>query len=574
VLGLTPLALLVALAPAPAGGGADRPAPGGTGEPRAAEPSPTSGDPLAPTPTDPAAPATTRIEPKTTIQLEADYLPPFPSEDLELSEVLKSSINENLALRGNLVDVEINEARVMAALGAYDVFLLAGVNASVSETPRRGSQIVFLTGSRTLGGNVGFRRKLETGGTIQLQFNFNRRVDNQLNPFNPSVGAFSLSQYVVQPSLTINQPLLQNAGLRVNRADINKAKIAVTQAEALRLVNAQNLVRDIVSSYWDVLFAHRDLANKRRSVELAKQQLDRTNALVAAGRQSPVEAKAVEQALAARESDVLTAENALLDRSLTLRQHMGQEFASRKVLGVLPATDPEVVPREINTQAEIDRALAQNPQLRQLELALASGRIDELVAANRRLPLLDFSASFTPQGRSIDTIPDPSTGSPGTQASWAEAFKNMFNDDPIADGLLADWTLTGALTLTWDVQNRGPKGNHEVARLNIKKAEINLATSRQQITTGIIRAAYSVRTTAKVMDTAQVSLDLSLQNLAAEQARFEVGRSTNFDVLLRLDEVDKAQAAALSAQVAYLKALVQLQALNGEILPAYGLDLS
>jgi outer membrane protein TolC len=74
-----------------------------------------------------------------------------------------------------------------------------------------------------------------------------------------------------------------------------------------------------------------------------------------------------------------------------------------------------------------------------------------------------------------------------------------------------------------------------------------------------------------VVEVAEVSLDLAIENLEAEQARFDVGRATNFDVLERLDAIDTAAAAALNAQIAYLKALAQLQALNGEILPAYGL---
>ena len=61
--------------------------------------------------------------------------------------------------------------------------------------------------------------------------------------------------------------------------------------------------------------------------------------------------------------------------------------------------------------------------------------------------------------------------------------------------------------------------------------------------------------------------------LAAEQARFDVGRSTNYDVLFRIDELLTAQTTLLRAGLDYLRAKAELQALTGEILPAYGLDL-
>jgi outer membrane protein TolC len=309
---------------------------------------------------------------------------------------------------------------------------------------------------------------------------------------------------------------------------------------------------------------------------VSRKQLERTEALVRAGRLSPVEAKAVEQGLASRESDVLVAENSLLDVSLTLRTLMGQEFADRDTLGVFPMTDPVVKARPVDIKAEVSRALQTNPQIRQVELSMASLRIDEMVAANNRLPTLDFSGTFAPQGRSIDTNADASTGDPGKQGNWGEAFRNMFNEpsEMRSEGLLADWSIQGSLSLTWDIQNRGPKGQHEAVKLQLKRAAYQLKQARQQVASSVIRAANSLRTAAKVMDVSQISLDLAIENLEAEQARFDVGRATNFDVLLRLDEVDAAAAQALSAQIAYLKTLVQLQALNGELLPAYGLTPS
>ena len=511
--------------------------------------------------------------PSTDLRLPADYEPPFPSDTLELSEVLGLAIRDNIDLRSNAIDAGISEANVLAAQGAYDLLLTAGLSGSASKTPQRGSQFTIATGSRALGANVGFSRRLETGGNISLRLDIGRsQQDQAANFFNANAGSTTLSTYRVSPTLTLTHPLLRGAGLKVGRAEINKAKLAVTQAEAAQLITAQNLVRDLVSAYWDVLAAHRDLQNKRNSVGLAGKQLERTKALVAAGRMAPVDAKSVEQALAARESDVLTAENTLLDRSLTLRTQMGQKFDGTDTLGVLPATDPVVRPRTVNVTDEIGRALAQNPQVRQIELSIASGRIDELVAANARLPQLDFSGSFVPTGRSTDQTSDATTGNPGSEGNWGEAFKNFFNEEVRGNGLLADWTVSGALSLTWDIRNRTARGRHESVKLQIRKAETNLEKTKQTVAAAVIRSANGLRTAGKVMEVAEISVELAKENLAAEQARFEVGRSTNYDVLLRLDELDKSQAQALNAQISYLKALAQLQALSGEILPAYGLD--
>ena len=514
---------------------------------------------------------TTSPAPLPSSGLTEDYDPPFESEELQLSQVLQTAVENNLDLASGAVDIEISEAQVLVALGAYDVFITAGLNGQISETPQRGSQITLATGQRTLGGSVGFRRALETGGSVELTLQAARGSQDQpIVLGDASQGVTAFSTYRVAPTLTLSHSLLQGAGLKVGKAEINKAKIATTQAEAMRQATAQQLARNIIVAYWDLLFAHRDLINKRRSVEQANRQLENTRALVSVGRQSPIDAQAVEQAVAAREAEVLTAENTLLDRSLNLRTLIGHEFAGREILGILPTTAPEVRARDVVLKDEIDQALAANPEIRQAELSMASLRIDEMVAANRRLPRLDVSGTFTPQGRSIDTLPNQNTGDPGSEGSWGEAFGNMFNDDT-SQGILADWTLSGNITLTWDVQNRTPKGQHQAAKLQLNKTEIQLKAARQTVASGVIRAANTLRTAGKSIEVNDLSYELAQKNLDAERARFEAGIATNYDVLLRLDEVDAAAAGALSAEINYLKALAELQALNGEILPAYGL---
>ncbi len=501
---------------------------------------------------------------------------PYATEQLQLSEVLQIALEENIDLQSRVVAIEISEAQVLAASGAFDVVITAGLSASIQVSKPRGSAFIFSTGSRSVSGSFGVARPLETGGRISLDVNVSRTLTDQpISFFQPELGSATLAQYQIRPTLTFQHPLLRGMGVKVNRAAIDRAKLARSNAEADELVSAQNLVRDLIGAYWDVLAAERDLENKRQSVELAREQLARTEAQVRAGRLAAVESKAVEQSLAQRETDVLLAENTLLDASLALRILMGQEFAGREALGVIPTTDPvdSLKTEPVDMQAEIERALAANPAVRQLEIALASKRIDELEAANQRLPQLDFTGTFAPQGRSVDTQPDASTGEAGSTGSWGEAFRNFGTGDVANDGLFAEYTVTGALDLTWSVQNRAAKGNHQRVLAELRQAELNLKSIRQNTATQVISASNKLRSAAKQLELAQVSIELAEQNLAAEQARFDVGRSTNYDVLFRIDELLIAQTTLLQAGLDYLRAKAELQALTGEILPAYGLDL-
>ena len=502
----------------------------------------------------------------------------FATESLELSQVLKTALDNNLDLRSTAFDVAISEKNIMAALGAYDVFMTSSVYAAKAVTPQRGSQIAFNLGSTQVGGSVGFERKLETGGTVNLTVGASRSVTIQpLNLFNAAAGTTNLASYLVAPTLTLTHPLLRNAGLRVNRADIDRARLATTRAEAGEMLSAQTIVRDLILAYWDLLFASRDLDNKRRTAATTAEQHRRTQAEVTAGRKSQLDLDTIYQSLVARENDVVLAENVLLDRSLTVRTLMGQEFIDRKVLGIIPQTDPQALALEpVDLNAKVKQALKAHPQLRQLELSIASQRIDELVAANKRLPQLDSRLTCSPQGRGIDQRADLPTGKPPLPADWGVAFKNFINtgDAREKSGLLADYSVRLELNLNWDIQNRTPRANHERVVLEMRRAEAQLRRNQQNIAMSVIRAVNAQRTAGARMTITSESVRLAEANVRAEEARNRVGRSTSYDVLFRQDELAIAQYNALSAQVDYLRATVDLQMLTGELLQSYGLELA
>jgi len=529
----------------------------------------------------PGAPGETTppTSPEPTKGFQGAFDEPFELEPLMLSEVLSNAIETNIDLRSRVIDVEISETQVLAGLGAYDLIMTAGVRGRLSKVTPRGSAFVFSTGSESLGAYLGFSRALESGGTISLQFDFDRTLTAQPRNFfgaaAASSGTVELAEYVVAPTLNISHPLLRGLGLKVNRANIDRARLAASQARANEHLIAQQTVRDVVRAYWDVLYAIRDLENRHKAVDLAERQLELTRAQVAAGRLSAVEAKAVEQSLAVRENEVIVAEDSLLTSSISLRTLMGESLSGGSTLGINPTTAPDYFePRAIDVDEEIERALANNPQARQLELALASNRIDELEAANQRLPQLDFSGSFNARGRSVDTAAVSETGTPAAQGSWSEAFGNFINEDVGNDGLFADFTLSGQLDLQWDIRNRTAKANHQRARIQIALAELNLQKTQQALASQVIQAARSMRSALKRIDVSDLSVELSESNLEAERARFSAGTATNYDVLSRIDELNRARQDALNARLDYVRGLLEIQTLNGEILPAYGIGLA
>jgi outer membrane protein TolC len=74
------------------------------------------------------------------------------------------------------------------------------------------------------------------------------------------------------------------------------------------------------------------------------------------------------------------------------------------------------------------------------------------------------------------------------------------------------------------------------------------------------------------MELAKQAIEFAKRNVAAEQGRFEAGRSTNFDVNNRIEDLKQARLRFARASVDYLEALNNLDYLTGDILPRYGIE--
>jgi len=68
------------------------------------------------------------------------------------------------------------------------------------------------------------------------------------------------------------------------------------------------------------------------------------------------------------------------------------------------------------------------------------------------------------------------------------------------------------------------------------------------------------------------TLTYRVQNLNAEQKKFENGMSTNFFVLQRQDELDGARTAELQAQINFAKAITAYEKATGLLLKFRLLD--
>lgn len=499
---------------------------------------------------------------------------PFERQPLRLDEVLKTCLAKNPQLAENAIDIAVSETTVLAAMGQFDPQLEASVGLGYNEQTPRGSTIVFSSGGSRRSFSVGLAQQVKTGGRYQLKIDVLRTRTDQLNFFDPQAGPSEIKEYVVAPTLVLSHPLLRGMGVKVNTARIKKNKLARNQAQARAQEIVQNKVRDVLYAYWDLAFAQGELKHKEQAKAHAQKLLEKTRAEVESGRVAPVQIKAVKQRLATHEQAVLNASVQILDKSLALRELMADPMDPKAPLGIIAQTTIALDAQPLPPLAQVVKeTMKHHPQLRALELALATRRIDELKAINDKLPTLDLSLTLSSRGRSVDSLDNPQTGATAQAGSWKQAFANFFNESPKDQGLLADYSVDASLTFAWDIRNRVAKSQAQSAHQEILRAKLSLASLGKTLRAQAIRNHIQQKVARKSVEVATMAVELAQVNLDAENARYDAGRSTNFDVLARIDEHADAERQLLQAKIEALKAKVQEQQLTGTLLDRYGIDL-
>jgi outer membrane protein TolC len=458
-------------------------------------------------------------------------------KDISLGELLQLAVRQSPTLQNARIDIAVAEAQIEQTWARRDWNLKVNGTGSLTHGLFSGLQYT----SSTFGGAADVYRILPTGGTVDLH------AETDYQKSESMLGDKVFWTDIVTG--TITQPILRGYGESVYNSTENKLRITHDVAELQRRLVAINTIQSIVSAYWDLVLAERQIAITRASLDLAKERLRVTQIGAAGGKVAQAEIPAVEQIIATREEDVLSGELAVLDRSIALRRAVGLPIGPGD-LGLRVPTDLETTDRGWVLAKLLDQALAQSPELAELAKQDQSASIDIEVAQNGLLPQLDAALSLGPLGQ------DPS---PGT------ALKDM--------ALLHQVQATGSLTFSRSLHQYDAYGREKELRTAREKIRVNAFDVRAQYAQGVSQAMAQIELAKRRVVLSQRAIDLANENIRIETDRFNLGKSTNFDVLNRLEELRQAELRKAQAMIDWHKAEAVVQALTGDILPAYGVTI-
>jgi outer membrane protein TolC len=348
---------------------------------------------------------------------------------------------------------------------------------------------------------------------------------------------------------SIVQPLLRGKGRFLYEAAERKATLSRDAAVLGKRLVAIQAVQAVIAAYWDLVLAEQQVAITRSSLELAKERLRITQIGADGGKVPRSEIPAVQQIIATREEDVLNGELLVLDRSIALRRVAGLPIG-RGELGLRVGADLAVADTAWDLGQVTERAFAASPELAQLAKQDAAVRIDIDVTENGLLPQLDAALTLGPSGQDKKL---------GTALENTVKFKSL--------------QLGGSLTYQHSFGQENVKGLAREQRENRRRLEVTVFDVRAQIAQAMARAVAQAELARRRVALSQRAIDLAKENIKIETDRFNLGKATNFDILNRQEELRQAELRQAQAMIDWHKAETVVQALTGDILPAYGISV-
>lgn len=530
------------LGPAAAPSGTAAPAPSApTATPAPTAPAPAAGTPGAPAAPIPAVPA----PPTPADPLAATSIAAWAGQATvtSLAELLAGTILNAPDLAQASLDIEIAEARILEATARDDWQVRADLEASLG---RSASAFVDRQTSVTASGSL--TRLLPTGGSFSIGAASSWTDSESSLPDNPLVPGNS-TEWTDSITATLTHPLWRNRGRDISYAAVTRATYQRDATRLQRQVSAISVVQSVVAAYWDLVLAEQEVAIAEASLGLAEERLRLTKAGIKGGKVADAEALAVEQAIATRTEELLAAELAIVDRSIVLRRATGMQIGpDALVLRVDAAVNPDDRAWSLNSLLEV--AYTASPELARLSVDQKTTEIDVLVTKEGLLPQLDAALVLGPTG-SDDT--------------FSGALKNMATFD--------DYQVRATLTYQQSLGARDVRGRLRVAEGQLAKIKVTASDIKLQLAQSLSRAIGQLELAKRRVALAERTIELAQRNIDVELTRFGLGKSTNFDVLQRQDELKQARLRRVRALIDWRKAEGSVMALTGELLPFYGITL-
>ncbi|MCC6391733.1 MAG: TolC family protein [Bryobacterales bacterium] len=516
---------------------------------------------------------------------------------VSLDEAVQTALKNNLEIEIEKTAQTSAYEAIRGAKGFLDPNFRWLPSAETRNTPTS-SSLASSTGKITENAwaqNFYFRQRTPWQGmSFHVDFENSRLSTN-----NPFVG---LTPYIT-PRFTagLALPLLRDRLIDQDRAQLTLRRKQADISDASFALRVIDVIARVEQAYYDLVAARADLVVESESVDLAREQLDRTKRMIASGTVAPVELAAAEAELERRKDTYFTAltqltasENAL---KLLLAAGRDQDLWKDEVI---PTSDQKAaVPAGATSDLNelVNDSLRRRVELKVLELNRGLNDVQKQSALNQRKVQLNLTAAYLSTGLA-GTILQTENPFAASQAVLVQRLNDLsvaagltpINVNLTGGGVPADFvggygqslsnlfsgrfsTFSGGLSLDWTPRNNAAESALAQTAITERKIGLERRQMEQAIAAQVRNALQAVLTSQQRIAAAEASARAAKEKLDSETRLFQTGESTNFFVLTRQNEFADSRRRLVLATAEYNKSVARLEVALGRTLEEYKITL-
>jgi outer membrane protein TolC len=333
-------------------------------------------------------------------------------------------------------------------------------------------------------------------------------------------------------------------------------------------------------------------------VNLAKEQHERNQRMIAAGTLAPVELAASEAEFQRRLDNWYASVSVVTEVENSLKTLLAPDRENS-------VWSDEIVPVDLKTQEPatigelkdlVARALKQRAELLQLSLRLDANDVQKQVAKDQVKPQVNLVASYWNSGLGGDINPaeNPLTASTAMQYDRINQLSALAGLAPIMppsfgaipsnlvggygtalNNLFAGRYQSVQVGVAFDLTPRNRTAQANLAQTAIAEKRLKLEESRLEVAieAQVRNALQSIQSTKQRIVAANTSQRAAQEKLDSEIRLFQTGESTNFFVLTRQNELLDSKRRSVLATLDFNRALSRLEQAIGATIEWYGISL-
>jgi outer membrane protein len=553
---------------------------------------------VSPSPTPLVSAQQTLKVPAVAIDYRADASQPLPQlsrvgvdtneqQPLTLREAIALALTNNKDIEVARDNVKIAEYDLLSVHGAYDPRFSAQSYYERIITPATS----FLSGAAKVEtSDITGTTRLEGlapkfGGNYHIDFSSVRQTSNsQFSVLNP--------QYPTALTFSFAQPLGRGLRFDLPRRQIEVAKKNLSLTDAQFRQRAIEVITSVQRSYWDLVFALRNLQIQRDSLNDARTQLAHNRRMVAEGSLAPIDVVAAETQVANFEQaefsaleDVNRAENNL--------KNMIAENQRAKLwnLSLIPTDQADLALPQVSLPDAMNAAMQNRQELRQSDLAREINVLDQKLYRDQTKPEIDLVGSYGMTGNAgtLTSTANPLTASNEAQRVRVNELSVLAGlqplppvlTTPISGDLFGGYGQSLAnlgsnqfnnfrvgVAISLPLHNRTAEGQLGHSLVEGKRIATQREQLEQLIQVEVRNALQSLTTSEARLRSAAIARSTAEQQYESEKRKLDVGQSTVFFVLERQTALATARGNELRAQTDLNKAVAELQRVTGNSLAA------